>query len=91
MTRKEFESLRAEIQQQKFTMGIECNPLQYATRRAEFRVNQLRKLIEIGRTIKDPKTVQTKIARWERQVKRYESVPQRMAMIANSTSRAQVG
>ena len=85
MTLKEFESLRRDIQKEKLMVTSEIGPLRFATERAQFKAGQLRKLIEMGRSVKDSKTIKNKIVRWERELKRMEMVPQRIAQIRTLT------
>jgi len=77
MTRKEFEHLRVEIQQHKFQSVTDSDPITYAIRRAEFKQEQLKALIDAGKKVKGSKTVAAKLARWERQMQRLTTVPQR--------------
>jgi hypothetical protein len=85
MTRKEFESLRVEIQNKKLQIQVDCDPFRYAIERAKYKRNQLSELIAIGRKIKS-KTVQAKVARWKRQVEKLEALPTRIHTLFTENS-----
>lgn len=77
MTRKQFEHLRVEIQQHKFQSVTDSNPINYAIQRAAFKQQQLRALVDAGKKVKGSKTVAAKLARWERQIQKLTTVPER--------------
>ena len=87
MTRKEFECLRGEIQREKLVITGDYTPLAYALKRAEFKRAQLARLIEIGRKVRDSKTVQRKIAAWERQIRKTEALPERFTRLFSGPPR----
>jgi hypothetical protein len=66
MTRKEFESLRREIEKKKLMIVREVNPIQFAMDRAAFKKEQLKTLICLGKKVANSKTVTAKVRRWER-------------------------
>ncbi|MBA4147240.1 MAG: hypothetical protein H0X66_03930 [Verrucomicrobia bacterium] len=77
MTRKEFEHLRVEIQQHKFQSVTDVNPINYAIQRAAFKQDQLKALVSAGRKVKGSKTVAAKLVRWERQIEKLTTLPER--------------
>ncbi len=68
MTLQEFERCRLGLEREKFR-GELADPLNFGIDRAQFEKNRLQKLIELGKGVRS-KTVQAKIDRWKRQLRR---------------------
>src|SRR5262245_22941210 len=76
MTLQEFEKFRISLEQQRF-QAESLDPLDYGIKRDDFRKAQLKKLISIGAKV-NSKTVQAKVERWKRQVRRIDESQARL-------------
>ena len=78
MTARQLHQLQQELQQEQFVPAT-FHPLHFAVERALFKKKQLQRLLAAAQQVKGAKkTVQRRVVRWQRQLKRLERVPDRI-------------
>ena len=76
MTLQEFERLRMDMERNKFRSDS-VDPVLFGIERGRFEKQKLQKLIDLGQGVRS-KTVQAKIERWKRQLKRLDGSMERL-------------